>query len=629
MPAINRILKSHSDVLLLAGVFIITFVIYYPGLNGQFILDDFYNLQNLDLVKNYGYKAYIFSADFAGPSGRPLSLLTFALQYSDWPQNPFAFKFFNLILHLVNGILIFFLSKILSGLIVNNKRSQSAISLLTAGLWLVHPIQISTTLYVVQRMTQASTFFVLLGLIGYLLCRLQLKQIIDVKKIMLLSFIVTSCTLLGILGKENGALLPVFILVIEGTLLSRQPNYPYLKIWKRIFLILPLCLLALYLIINFNDAVQSYHSRNYSMYQKVLTEGRILLEYLKNIIAPNSSSFGLYHDDYLLSKNLLSPVTTLVSAVTVFTLLITGIELKTKQRVISFAIFWFFSGHILESTYLNLEPYFEHRNYLPSFGVFFLLSFTIIKLATFFSRKAFLYAFVGIYIAMIVLITVQEVKIWSSPGLQAVEWSRRHPKSFRALNGLLGFYIVNKDYDNALYTLKKIEDLNPDSIYPDLQHLNIKICRMGQQPDEIGWSDLINHAGTAKFDGLIVVTSIDKLLLDYVKGNCPNLKYGRLAEVIDALRTNPEFRGVAGYLNEFLATLAVQSREYENALQYIRESIRMSSKTSREIYEIQLLKTMGRNKEAELKKTKLLKRLHGNPLSIWAYHDRVETIDLH
>ena len=142
----------------LAAVLLLTTVIYWPGLNSRFLGDDYVNLSDLDSVSEYGYLYYIFGSGNAGPSGRPISLATFALQHNSWPDLPFNFKLVNLIIHLANGCLIFFISQFLANMLMRG-RSRTILPIMVTVLWLLHPMLLTTTLYTVQRMTLLSAFF--------------------------------------------------------------------------------------------------------------------------------------------------------------------------------------------------------------------------------------------------------------------------------------------------------------------------------------------------------------------------------------------------------------------------------------------------------------------------------------
>ena len=203
----------------------ITCLIYWPGLRGPFIFDD---LSNILLVP----QLQITQLDFASLSkaafwqessslGRPVAMLSFALNYYFTQFDTFYFKLTNLVIHLCNGILFYWLGlRILSKL--PSPSGQSALtpyylrwlSLAIAALWLVHPLNLTSVLYVVQRMTSLSAFFTLLGLAGYILGReLILKDRIRGFVVIFTSLLLFS--LLATLSKENGVLLPLYMLVLE------------------------------------------------------------------------------------------------------------------------------------------------------------------------------------------------------------------------------------------------------------------------------------------------------------------------------------------------------------------------------------------------------------------------------
>ena len=83
---------------------------YLPGLGGAFVVDDFANLDNLDLFRDGPFLdtflRYVLNG-FSSPLGRPLALATFAVQYPSWPLHAGDFIYVNVLLHLFNGCLLF------------------------------------------------------------------------------------------------------------------------------------------------------------------------------------------------------------------------------------------------------------------------------------------------------------------------------------------------------------------------------------------------------------------------------------------------------------------------------------------------------------------------------------------
>lgn len=112
-----------------------------------------------------------------------------------------------------------------------------------------------------------------------------------------------------------------------------------------------------------------YQLRPFSMVERLLTEGRAIWFYLGLIVGPDMEALGLYHDDFIVSRGLLSPWTTLPALIGLGGLVLLAWKVRTRSPIITFGISWFLIGHALESTLLPLELVHEHRNYLPVFGI--------------------------------------------------------------------------------------------------------------------------------------------------------------------------------------------------------------------------------------------------------------------
>ncbi|MBN2854851.1 MAG: hypothetical protein JXK51_01255, partial [Halothiobacillaceae bacterium] len=101
---------SLKDRLLLIAVLLFAVLVYWPGLSGGYIFDDFGNLVDNAAMAPDAVRAHFWAAVWSsgsGPTDRPISMLTFALQ--DWFTGlaPWPFKFVNLLIHLANGVLVF------------------------------------------------------------------------------------------------------------------------------------------------------------------------------------------------------------------------------------------------------------------------------------------------------------------------------------------------------------------------------------------------------------------------------------------------------------------------------------------------------------------------------------------
>ena len=345
-----------------------------PGCPSGFILDDFPNLRSLKsgapLPDAERILQFVLGGG-SGPTGRPVALASFLIDDTAWPSEPGRFKRTNILFHLLNGALLCWCA------VLALRRPDGHDSLLVAltaaaaaGIWLLHPFNVSTVLYVIQRMTLLSATFVLTGLIFYLKGRAMLRAR-PVHGYALMTTGIVVCGGLGVLSKENAALLPLLVLVTEYTLVrGRELPLPDrgFRVWQSVFLILPVAALAVWHVVKFPSFMSGYRSRPFDLAERLLTESRVLLDYLGYAFVPRRAGTGLFHDDFVISRGLFDPPETAVSVFVVFGLLGLGVLLAKRRPVLAFAILWFFAGHSLEAGIAPLELYFEHRNYLPLAG---------------------------------------------------------------------------------------------------------------------------------------------------------------------------------------------------------------------------------------------------------------------
>lgn len=106
-----RQLRQYFAPISLILALALTLLIYLPGLNGPFVFDDFTNIvQNSALtVHNLDWDQLAQAAlsSNAGPLQRPLSMLSFALNVYFGGLDAYAFKWVNLLIHLLNGVLVY------------------------------------------------------------------------------------------------------------------------------------------------------------------------------------------------------------------------------------------------------------------------------------------------------------------------------------------------------------------------------------------------------------------------------------------------------------------------------------------------------------------------------------------
>lgn len=436
-------------------LFLLVSVIYLPGLPGPFMLDDRNNLAPLEAIENGTLSTWNFiSGQYEGGLFRPLSVASFVANWWLWGDNLLAFKAVNLFIHLLCGLAVFFLARVLLRIVFTqlNARVIDGGAMFACAMWLLAPLLVSTVLYTVQRMAQLSTLFTLLGLICYAHGRQRSSSPLIVLALAVM-------WPLAVLSKENGALLPLLAALIEWWLPNDSAAQAHTRRW-RIVLIVIISLAALTLSAKMISDPQwllaGYQGRDFTIGQRIMSQGSILFDYLGNLLlAPGSSPMGVFRDDYASSKTLWEPKHTWLSALLWLCLLSASVYFRTRHsvlRALGFGVLFFVCAHLVESTVFALELYFEHRNYLPAFGVFFALTSGGLWMRN--HVRAHIVGTLAVVLVLgCALFTAQRTLLWGNEANLYAHAARTHPNSARAWLGLASVQFADQQFDAARVSL--------------------------------------------------------------------------------------------------------------------------------------------------------------------------------
>jgi hypothetical protein len=501
-PAHDR----SSWILLLAGL--LTVMVYFPGLYGDYVFDDMPNLldnKRLDMeVLDYDSLRSATLSSNAGPLRRPVSMLSFALNRHFFGIHPFSHKVINLGIHLLTGLALFILGRLL----VNAYQRQGHgprltentarwLPLVFASLWLVHPLNLTSVLYIIQRMTSLAALFTVCGLCTFVAGRLRLLAGRPGRLLILAGFLVFGA--LAVFSKETGVLLVLFMFVIELTLFrfknsSGQADRFIAGLFV-VVLLLPACLVLVKLALDPGWVLNGYERRTFTLPERLFTEARVLMLYLKLSIMPAIGTLGLYQDDIGISRGLLSPATTLYSLLALSGLFVSALALLKRQPLISLGILWFFCAHTLESTIFSLEIAHEHRNYLADFGIIIALGSTIAVMPM---QKFGLVVRAGtplLFLCLFSYTTWLRADQWSDNVKLAVFEALHHPQSFRAvyaagrIHAKLALNGRSDSIDEAFSYLEQASDAGDSEILPAT--IMIKLAYMLDQPIKKEWFTVV------------------------------------------------------------------------------------------------------------------------------------------
>ena len=345
---LNRrlIVRTAAFCLLIVGV------CYANSIHNDFILDDFLIVASNPDIRNITPVHFLLSPFWGekGPAGiyRPLVILSFSIEYSIWHRWAPGFRLGNLLLHAINGFLVFLLARSLIG-------SIPAAWAATA-VYLAHPVHTEAVAGIAGRSELLAAMFFFLA---WLLFRQRRTALCAV------------AFLLSLLSKENAIAFPAVIVL--DTWISEGSFKKVLLEWRRFALVassaavyLALRLLALGFIAMPQSA--QYLGGRWTLFEREFTSGRAFLKYFQLLIAPVDVT-GDYDFN---SIPLASPVNwdAWLGLMIVAATIIFAFRISRRQPVIGFAILFFYitllpvSNWILPSGLIMAERYL----YVPSFG---------------------------------------------------------------------------------------------------------------------------------------------------------------------------------------------------------------------------------------------------------------------
>jgi hypothetical protein len=403
------------------------------------LLDD-YTVLPLSYTEDLSWQSIsgVIAADNTGMFGRPVSQLSFILNHHLVPGDAqvFHFKIVNLVLHLINGLLLYQISRRLVRCFDPRltKEQSRTMALLVACAWLAHPFLVSTVLYTVQRMAELSALFTLSGILLYLVARRR----IEAKKrfgVPLLYGGFMASLILGFLSKENGILLPLYLLAIEWVVFGFRSMHATaqqtLRRFHLVCVLLPVAAGVAYLVYSLPGFVAGYENRTFTLTERLYTQAHIIWDYLARLLVPDIARMGLFHDDFPVTGQAdwltLTKIGGLVGLLALIPLL------RKRWPVLALGVAWFFIGHLLESTVIALELYYEHRNYLPAYGVLLPLVYSFWHpLASSARIHQLRQVAIVVFVAFLVFFTTARVDVWASEERFYDTALKQHPGSFRA-----------------------------------------------------------------------------------------------------------------------------------------------------------------------------------------------------
>jgi len=380
--------------------------------------------------------------------GRGLAVFTFALNHRFGGLDPTGYHLVNLAIHALTVLAVW-------RLLLQLPPISPGWAVTGALFFAVHPLQTQAVTYVVQRMTSLSALFFIAATCCYL------DYLDSTGRHRRFCYLMAlGSGVLAVLTKENTAILPVVLLLIEriarpgrGWREQLVALAPFLlaPLWKVVeLLLLPQWQGGVAVSVHYAD--QLLNLQNVTPARYLFTEFPVLWYYLKLLVLPVGQvlDYGWPVVDSLLNPLSLAALAGLV------VLWGTAWRLHRRRPLLALGIAWFFVTLSIESSIIPLDPVFEHRLYLPMVG-FVLVLLDLLPRVPWPKGRV---AAVAVIVSLLSLLTWQRNALWGDAVDFLEDNLRRRPDNVRVMVMLGNAYAAAKRPEDGMRLLEQAMQLN-------------------------------------------------------------------------------------------------------------------------------------------------------------------------
>ncbi len=485
--------KNRNVAWTILVLFLLTgtsFALYWHTIGYPFVFDDLRAIPENTEIRLDELSAKSLIECLKKQKNRRVARVSFAVNYYLSGIKPDMYRITNIVIHALCGFMVYLLMRSLIDL---NLRSQSRRVTVRSGethtrangvtngkggamsrlapaafviaiIWATHPIQTNSVTYIVQRMNSLAVLFYVTALWLYIRGRLAGKLSLSI------TYIVLSCAawVVALNCKEIAVTLPLVVALTEWYFFLNVSVRQSLKILVSAVVSGVLCagLVGAVVVAMMGTNVTEKISRGYvrqgfefTAGERVLSETRVLVFYLSQLIYPNPGRMNLDHD-FRPSRSI-ADMHTILSIVLLTGLFLIALKLARNHPLVSFGILWFFIHLIVESSVIPLKLVYEHRLYMPSIGVFLALAAMYYQIFRF--RRAAT-ALAGPVLVAVILsgITYQRNKVWQSERRLWQDIVGKSPNLERPNNNYGNLLANSGEIEEGLKYLKRAAEINPN-----------------------------------------------------------------------------------------------------------------------------------------------------------------------
>ena len=535
----------------------VTLFIYSNIYHAPFVFDDLVQIEDKTKIRDVG--RFLSIEQLFAP--RPLVEFTFALNYKFGKLNVFGYHLVNVFIHMMNAFLVYFIALNIGNLLPYSVKSPisrhsdvSLMALVSALIFVTHPIQTQAVTYTVQRYASMAALFYFLSVLFYIKgrCALQglkrptqgvngqkpgskanpTKRTKRKKKAEIkekrengphrstfrlvhmgwfgLAFLFG---VLAFLCKQNAASLPGVILLIEYIVFDRSWKGWKKKVSWLIPVFLLMALFILYVSGFFRDGFDfgrlledvselSRETVEVTRWEYLCTQFNVIAIYIRLLFLP----FGQNLDYMYPFKEGFFDGATPLAFLFLASIVALGLWCIKKRPAITLGVFWFFITLSVESSIFPIsDALFEHRLYLPMFGFALVVSYLLFDLL---QNKKFWMGIISVaVIGYFATATYLRNRVWQDSVTLWSDVLSKNPSNYRAHNNLGNALKDRGDVRGALGHYREALQIKPD--FGDVHNnLGNALMRQGKLDEAIahlqkavrfepGYASAYNNLGVA------------------------------------------------------------------------------------------------------------------------------------
>lgn len=436
---------KYKNLFFISSIIILTFLAFSPSLRNGFIQwDDHLYVVDNPVVKTLSVENinHIFGSFFVS-NYIPITMLSYSLDYHLHGPSSFYFHHTNLILHLLNCILVFWLFLIISG--------DSVVSFITTVLFAIHPLRVESVAWIGERKDVLYALFFLGALISYCYY-LKEKRNGGYYYFSMLLFV------LSLMSKPMATTLPLELILMDYFFSRKYDKFVILD--KIPFFTLSILFGAITML-AMNLGKHMLQAIFFDIHIKLTLASYSLVMYFKNIFIPSSLSAI-----YALPRSTLKPYLLIIPLCIIFL----AAFRSSKKIIFGMAFFLiallpvirfipFAGGTIIADRY----------TYVPSIGISFITAEGIVWIyrktaLRFFFARIFIIMSLTAIITALSFLTYYRCKIWKDDFSLWNDAILKHQYSVIAYNNRGMKYMERNELDKAISDFTKAFSMDKSEI---------------------------------------------------------------------------------------------------------------------------------------------------------------------